>query len=146
ASAIDTEKHIRYPDVLSYLEYVHNCYPDAASCFEYAPNRRVSFCPSDIESDDEEAYEEQNEIIMAKDFVCKDFEEIDAMIDEDVIAAIGRVLSVGITLSLKSQHFVQGQEVPKLDPNLPEQLLQELRDIAFKDDLVEKFREGLNPK
>jgi chromosome segregation ATPase len=68
------------------------------------------------------------------------------MIDEDVIAAIDRVLSEGITLSLKSQHSVQGREVPKLDPNLPEQLLQELRDIAFKEDLVKKLREGLNPK
>jgi chromosome segregation ATPase len=73
-------------------------------------------------------------------------EEIDAMIDEDVIAAIDRVLSKGITISLKSQHSVQGQEVAKMDPELPEQLLQELRDIAFKEDLVEKYKEGLTPK
>ncbi|CAJ2634122.1 unnamed protein product [Trifolium pratense] len=171
ASAIDTEKHIRYPDVPSYLEYVHNCYPDAASYLEYVHNHRVFFGPSDMESEDEEALEEQNENILAKEtnvdknteaqqskvdidtskantskFVSKDFEEIDAMIDEDAIAAIDRVLSEGITLTLKSQHSVHGQEVPKLDPNLPEQLLQELRDIAFKEDLVEKFREGLNPK
>ncbi|MCI21721.1 ubiquitin carboxyl-terminal hydrolase, partial [Trifolium medium] len=136
----------------------------------------VFFCPSDIESEDEEALEERNENIMAKEtnvdknteaqrskvivetthedtrkantskFDCKDLEEINAMIDEDVIAAIDRVLSKGITLSLKSQHSVQRQEVPKLDPNFPEQLLQELRDIAFKEDLVEKFREGHNPK
>jgi chromosome segregation ATPase len=73
-------------------------------------------------------------------------EEIDAMIDEDVIAAIDKVLSGGITLSLKSQHSVQRQEVTELDPKLPEQLLQELRDIAFKEDLIEKFKEGLTPK
>jgi chromosome segregation ATPase len=73
-------------------------------------------------------------------------EEIDAMIDEDVIAAIDRVLSKGITISLKSQHSVQGQEVAKMDPELPEQLLQELRDIAFKEDLVEKYKKGLTPK
>jgi hypothetical protein len=126
--------------------------------------------PSDTESEDEEALEEENENIMAEEtnvdkntesqqskvdidtskantskFVSKDFEEIDAMIDEDVIAAIDRVLSEGITLSLKSQHSVQGREVLKLDPNLSEQL-QELRDIAFKEDLVKKLREGLNPK
>jgi chromosome segregation ATPase len=68
------------------------------------------------------------------------------MVDEDVIAAIDRVLSEGVTLSLKSQHSVQGQEYSKRDPNLPEQLLQELRDIAFKGDLVEKLKEGLTPK
>ncbi|WJX59385.1 ubiquitinyl hydrolase 1 [Trifolium repens] len=171
ASAIATEKHIRYPDVPSYLEYVHNCYPDAASTLEYVNNRRVFLGPSDTESEDEEALEEENENIMAEEtnvdknteaqqskvdidtnkantskFVSNDFEEIDALIDEDVIAAIDRVLSEGITLSLKSQHSVQGREVPKLDPNLPEQLLQELRDIAFKEDLVKKLREGLNPK
>ncbi|KAK2431556.1 ubiquitin carboxyl-terminal hydrolase [Trifolium repens] len=170
ASAIATEKHIRYPDVPSYLEYVHNCYPDAASTLEYVNNRRVFSGPSDTESEDEEALEEENENIMAEEtnvdkntesqqskvdidtskantskFVSKDFEEIDAMIDEDVIAAIDRVLSEGITLSLKSQHSVQGREVLKLDPNLSEQL-QELRDIAFKEDLVKKLREGFNPK
>lgn len=68
------------------------------------------------------------------------------MVDEDVIAAIDRVLSEGITLSLKSQHSVQGREYSKRDPNLPEQLLQELRDIAFKGDLVEKLKEGLTSK
>ncbi|KAK2377746.1 ubiquitin carboxyl-terminal hydrolase [Trifolium repens] len=180
ASAIATEKHIRYPDVPSYLEYVHNCYPDATSSLEYVHNCKVFLGPSDTESEDEEALEEENENIMAEEtnvdknteaqhskvdtdtskanaskpvskgstseFVSKDFEEIDAMIDEDVIAAIDRVLSEGITLSLKSQHSVQGREVQKLDPNLSEQLLQELRDIAFKEDLVKKLREGLNPK
>jgi hypothetical protein len=78
--------------------------------------------------------------------VSLDMEEIDAMIDMDVIAAIDRVLSEGMTLSLNTQHSVQGQEVSKLDPNLPEQLLQEFRDIAFKEDFVEKFKERLIPK
>ena len=80
------------------------------------------------------------------ELVSIDLEEFDAMVDEDAIAAIYKVLSKRITLSLKSQHSVQGQDVLKLDPNLPEQLLQELRDIAFKGDLIEKFKEGLTPK
>jgi len=75
------------------------------------------------------------------ELVSIDLEEFDAMVDEDAIAAIDKVLSKRITSSLKSQNSVQGQEVLKLDPNLPEQLLQELRDIAFKGDLVEKFKE-----
>nr|ABC75373.1 hypothetical protein MtrDRAFT_AC147481g23v2 [Medicago truncatula] len=79
-------------------------------------------------------------------FVSKDFEEIDAMIDEDVVAAIDRVLLEGITFPLKSRHSVQGQQASKLDPNLFEQLFQELRDIAFKEDLVEKFKGLLSLK
>ncbi|GAU12358.1 hypothetical protein TSUD_253090 [Trifolium subterraneum] len=158
ASAMDNVKHIRYPDVPSYLEYVHN--------------GRVPFSPSDRKSLDEEnkniITEEMNvdknvETQQSKgdkettydEGTCKsntsklvgiDLEEMDAMIDEDVISAIDKVLSGGITLSLKSQHSVQSQEVAELDPNLPEQLLQELRDIAFKEDLVEKFKEGLTPE
>ncbi|KAK2377728.1 hypothetical protein QL285_078374 [Trifolium repens] len=74
-------------------------------------------------------------------------EIIDAMIDEDVNAAIDTVVSEGITHSLKSLHSVQGQKVSKLDPNvLPAQLLQEFRYFAFKEDLVEKLKEGLIPK
>jgi len=96
----------------------------------------------DIETTHDEGTNKAN----TSKFVSKDFEEIDAMIDVDAVAAIDRVLSDGITLSLKSQHFVQGQEALKLDPNLSEQLLQELRDIAFKEDLVEKFKQGLSPK
>jgi DNA repair ATPase RecN len=96
--------------------------------------------------DIETTYDEGTSKSNTSKLVSIDLEEIDAMIDEDVIAAIDKVLSGVITLSLKSQHAVQGQEVSKLDPNLPEKLLQELRDIAFKDDLVEKFKEGLTPK
>ncbi|WJX59380.1 ubiquitinyl hydrolase 1 [Trifolium repens] len=163
APIMDNEKHIRYPDVPSYLEYVHN--------------RQVPLSPLATESEDEDSLEEHNKNILAEEMIVDknieaqqskediettydegtsksntsklvsiDLEEIDAMIDEDVIAAIDKVLSGVITLSLKSQHAVQGQEVSKLDPNLPEKLLQELRDIAFKDDLVEKFKEGLTPK
>jgi len=96
----------------------------------------------DIETTHDEGTSKAN----TSKFVSKDFEEIDAMIDEDVVAAIDRVLLEGITFSLKSQHYVQGQEASKLDPNLFEQLFQELRDIAFKEDLVEKFKEGLSLK
>jgi chromosome segregation ATPase len=96
--------------------------------------------------DIETTYDEGTSKSNSSKLVSIDLEEIDAMIDEDVIAAIDKVLSGGITLSLKSQHSVQRQEVAELDPNLPEQLLQELRDIAFKEDLVEKFKEGLTPK
>jgi hypothetical protein len=134
------------------------------------------FRPSDIESKDEESLEEKNKNIIAEErnvvknteaqqskvdietthakgtskantlkFVGKDLKEIDAMIDKDVIGAIDKVLSEGITLSLKSQHSVQKQ-VSKLDPNFQEQLLMELRDIAFKEDLVENFKQGLTPK
>ncbi|KAK2416997.1 ubiquitin carboxyl-terminal hydrolase [Trifolium repens] len=163
APVMDNEKHICYPDVPSYLEYVHN--------------RQVPFSPLATESEDENSLEELNKNILAEEMIVDkiieaqqskrdiettydegtsksnssklvsiDLEEIDAMIDEDVIAAIDKVLSGRITLSLKSQHSVQRQEVAELDPNLPEQLLQELRDIAFKEDLVEKFKEGLTPK
>ncbi|AET00393.2 ubiquitin carboxyl-terminal hydrolase [Medicago truncatula] len=53
ASAIDIVKHILYPDVPSYLEYVHNTL--------------VPLFPSNTESKDEESFEEQNENIMAKE-------------------------------------------------------------------------------
>ncbi|KAK2431550.1 ubiquitin carboxyl-terminal hydrolase [Trifolium repens] len=163
APAMDNEKHIRYPDVPSYLEYAHNL--------------RVPFSPLATESEDKESLEEKNKHIIAEEtnvdkiieahqskvvietthdegtsksntskLVSLDMEEIDAMIDMDVIAAIETVLSEGMTLSLNTQHSVQGQEVSKLDPNPPEQLLQEFRDIAFKEDWVEKFKEGLIPK
>ncbi|CAJ2634121.1 unnamed protein product [Trifolium pratense] len=155
-SAMDNVKHIRYPDVPSYLEYVHN--------------GRVPFSPSDKELSEEQNkntiavemnvdknieaqqskgdietnYDEATSKSNTSKLVSIDLQEIDAMIDEDVIAAIDKVLSGGI--SLKSQHSVQRQEVAELDPNLTEQLLQELRDIAFKEDLVEKIKEGLTPK
>jgi chromosome segregation ATPase len=60
------------------------------------------------------------------------------MIDEDVIAAIDRVLSEGIPISLQSQHSIQ---VSKKSLKV-----QELRDIVFKEDLFEKFKDGLTPK
>ncbi|XP_024640077.1 ubiquitin carboxyl-terminal hydrolase 12 isoform X2 [Medicago truncatula] len=218
ASKMNKEKHFRYPDVRSYLEYVHNL--------------QFPFSPSAEETKDEESLEEQNKNSLAEEtnvdkneaqqskvdlettndegtskannskFVGIDFEkindmileelrisllqqtnvdksakgqpekvdietthnegsskasssqkisldlkDIDAMIGEDVIAAIDKVLSEGNTISLQFQHSVQGQEeVAKLDPSLPKQLLQELRDIAFKEDLVEKLKEGISPK
>jgi chromosome segregation ATPase len=60
------------------------------------------------------------------------------MIDEDVIAAIDRVLSEGIPISLQSQHSIQ---VSKKSLKV-----QELRDIVFKEDLFEKFKDSLTPK
>ncbi|XP_024640800.1 ubiquitin carboxyl-terminal hydrolase 13 [Medicago truncatula] len=131
ASAIDTKKHIRYPNVLSYMEYVYN--------------RQVPFCPSDIESEDEASLEEQNENITDEEMNDMIDEEINDMIDEDelldlddmvdvdVIGAIDKVISEG--LSIIDFRYLQ------LD--LPDQLLQELRDIAFKKDLVVKFKLGL---
>jgi len=215
-SSMDIVKQIRFPDVCSYLEYVHKRYPYVASYFEYVHNRRVisvcglvknnlfrqmwyknesyplilimflgvswsecfflvqvPFCPSgtesededssEEESEDEDSSEEQNENITAEEtnvdkiiegtskantskFVIKDLKEVDAMIKEDVIAAIDRVLSEGITISVKSQHSVQEQEVSKLDPNLPEKLLQELWDIVYEGDLIDKLLEGLITK
>lgn len=61
------------------------------------------------------------------------------MIDEDAIATIDRVLTEGVTISLQYQPSFRGQVVSKQDPNFPKQLLPELREIAFKEDLVEKF-------
>ncbi|KAL5101396.1 hypothetical protein RYX36_005723 [Vicia faba] len=121
ASAMNKGKHIRYPDVLSYLEYVYRL--------------QLSFVPSAEESEYEKWLEKQNKNIIA--------EEMNAMIDENVIAAIDRVLSEGITISVQSQHSVRGQEVSL---SLPEQLLQELSDSVFKQDLVEKFKKGLTPE
>ncbi|XP_050903813.1 ubiquitin C-terminal hydrolase 12 isoform X2 [Lathyrus oleraceus] len=121
ASAMDNGKHIRNPDVPSYLKYVHNL--------------QLSFSPSPKESEYEESLKKQNKNIIT--------EEMNAMIDENVIAAIDRVLSEGITISIQSQHSVQGQQVSL---SLPEQLLQELSDIVFKEDLVENFKKGLTPE
>ena len=95
----------------------------------------------------ETAHNEGSSKASSSQNISLDLKDIDAMIDEDVIAAIDKVLSEGNTISLQSQHSIEGQEeVSKLDPNLPKQLLQELRDIAFKEDLVEKFKEGITPK
>ncbi|MCI30637.1 ubiquitin carboxyl-terminal hydrolase family protein, partial [Trifolium medium] len=60
------------------------------------------------------------------------------MIDEDAIGAIDRVLSEGISVSLKSMHSIQ------VSRNSLK--VQELRDIVFKKDLFEKFKDGLSPK
>jgi hypothetical protein len=59
--------------------------------------------------------------------------DLDDMVDVDVIGAIDKVISEG--LSIIDFRYLQ------LD--LPDQLLQELRDIAFKKDLVVKFKLGL---
>ncbi|XP_058749065.1 uncharacterized protein LOC131622030 [Vicia villosa] len=114
ASATDNRNRIRNPDVPSYLKYVHNL---------------------QVFTEHEELLEKQNKNIIA--------EEINAMIDENVIAAIDRVLSEGITIAVQSQHSAQGREVSF---SLPEKLLQELRDIVFKEDLVQKFKNGLTPE
>ncbi|KAK2377733.1 ubiquitin carboxyl-terminal hydrolase [Trifolium repens] len=163
ALAMDNEKHIRYPYVPSYLEYAHNLQvpfsplatesEDKESLEEQNKNIIAEETNVDkiIEAQQskeviETTHDEGTSKSNTSKLVSLDMEEIDAMIDMDVIAAIDRVLSEGMTLSLNTQHSVQGQEVSKLDPNLPEQLLQEFRDIAFKEDFVEKFKERLIPK
>ncbi|AET00385.1 uncharacterized protein [Medicago truncatula] len=165
AYAIDTRKYFHLSDVPSFLKM------KAIDC-QVSPFRSSDIESKDEESleeknkiiiaeernvvknteaqqskvDIETTYDEGTNKANTLKFVSKDLKEIDAMIDEDVIGAIDRVLSEGITLSLKSHHSVQKQEVSKLDPNFQEQLLMELRDIAFKEDLVEKFKQGLTPK
>ncbi|GAU12357.1 hypothetical protein TSUD_253080 [Trifolium subterraneum] len=105
--AMDNVKHIRFPDVPSYFEYVHN--------------GRVPFSPSDRESLDE-----QNKNIITE-----------AMnVDKNIEAQ----------QSKGDKETTYDEEVVEMDPNLPEELLQELRDIAFKEDLVEKLKGGLTPK
>jgi chromosome segregation ATPase len=69
-------------------------------------------------------------------FDHREMEKIDAMVDEDVIAAIDKVLSEGIIISLQYQPSNQEQEKVS-------KLLQELRNIAFKEYLVKKFKKGL---
>jgi hypothetical protein len=66
-----------------------------------------------------------------------DSKEIEAMIDENVIGTIDKVLSEGITiLSMRS---IQASSRRCLK-------VQELRDIVFKEDLFEKFKNDLSPK
>ncbi|XP_045831302.1 ubiquitin C-terminal hydrolase 12-like [Trifolium pratense] len=137
ASAMDNVKLFRYPDVPSYLKYVSN-------------ERSSAFSSSGKESKDEQSSEEQNKnIIDFQQTNCNEntdaleskvkietIEKIDAMVDEDVIVAIDKVLSEWITISLQYQPSNGGQEKVS-------KLLQELRNIAFKEDLVKKFKEGL---
>ncbi|CAJ2634124.1 unnamed protein product [Trifolium pratense] len=119
ASEMVNEKHLRYPDVPSFLEYVHS---------------QVSFSSSDTESKDEESVSESSEKEI-KNII--DSDEIEAMIAEDAIGAIDRVLAEGISVSLQSMHSIQvSRQSLKV---------QELRDIVFKEDLFEKFKEGLTP-
>ncbi|WJX64618.1 ubiquitinyl hydrolase 1 [Trifolium repens] len=116
-SAMDNVKLIRYPDVPSYLKYVRS--------------RKVPFSSSYKESKDEESSEEQIKNII-------DSKEIEAMIDEDAIGAIDRVLSEGISASLQSMHYIQVSRKSLK--------VHELRDIVFKEDLFEKFKNSLTPK
>jgi chromosome segregation ATPase len=60
------------------------------------------------------------------------------MIDEDPIGAIDRVLSEGISASLQSMHYIQVSRKSLK--------VHELRDIVFKEDLFEKFKNSLTPK
>ncbi|KAK2377737.1 ubiquitin-specific protease [Trifolium repens] len=114
-SAMDNVKLIRYPDVPSYLKYVRS--------------RKVPFSSSDKESKDEESSEEQIKNII-------DSKEIEAMIDEDVIAAIDRVLSEGLTIQ-----FLRSIQASRRSLKV-----QELRDIVFKEDLFGKFKNDLTPE
>jgi hypothetical protein len=58
------------------------------------------------------------------------------MIDEDVIAAIDRVLSEGLTM----------QSLRSIQASRRSLKVQELRDIVFKEDLFEKFKNDLSPE
>jgi chromosome segregation ATPase len=60
------------------------------------------------------------------------------MIDEDPIGAIDRVLSEGISALLQSMHYIQVSRKSLK--------VHELRDIVFKEDLFEKFKNSLTPK
>ncbi|GAU12345.1 hypothetical protein TSUD_252960 [Trifolium subterraneum] len=107
ASAMDNVKLIRYPDVPSYLKYVHI--------------HKVPISSSDKESKNEESVLESSEE-QIKNII--DSKEIEAMIDEDVIGAIDRVLLEGITI----------------------QSMRSIQSMVFKEDLFEKFKDGLSPK
>ncbi|CAL5190561.1 unnamed protein product [Lathyrus oleraceus] len=130
ALTIDDRKYFRYPDVPSYFKYVHN--------------RGVVLPPLVQEESREDIKTESESHTEAEtsNFISTNFKEIDSMIDEDAIAAIDRVLTEGVTISLQYQPSFRGQVVSKQDPKFPKQLLRELRDIAFKEDLFEKFRKG----
>jgi chromosome segregation ATPase len=58
------------------------------------------------------------------------------MIDEDVIAAIDRVLSEGLTI----------QSLRSIQASRRSLKVQELRDIVFKEDLFGKFKNDLTPE
>jgi chromosome segregation ATPase len=60
------------------------------------------------------------------------------MIDEGAIGAIDKVLSEGISASLQSMHYIQVSRKSLK--------VHELRDIVFKEDLYEKFKNSLSPK
>ncbi|KAL5101399.1 hypothetical protein RYX36_005726 [Vicia faba] len=125
ASAIFNNKNnLRYPDVPSYLKYVHN--------------RQVILSPSVQKPSETESDTEAR----TSKFISTNFKEIDDMIDENAVAAIDRVLSEGVTISLQYQPSFEGQVISEQDPNFPKLVLRELRDIAFKEDLVEKFKKG----
>lgn len=130
APTIDDRKHFRYPDVPSYFKYVHD--------------RGVVLPPLVQEESREDIKTESESHTEAEtsNFISTNFKEIDNMIDEDAIAAIDRVLTEGVTISLQYQPSFRGQVVSKQDPKFPKQLLRELRDIAFKEDLFEKFKKG----
>ncbi|MCI10105.1 ubiquitin carboxyl-terminal hydrolase family protein, partial [Trifolium medium] len=82
APEMDCEKHFGYPDVPTYLTYVLRW--------------KVPFSSSDKKSKDDETVSESSEEEQIKNII--DSKEIEAMIDEDVIGAIDRVLSQGITI------------------------------------------------
>ncbi|WJX59371.1 ubiquitinyl hydrolase 1 [Trifolium repens] len=168
ASAMDNVKLFRYPNLPSYLNYVRSRYTDVASYVKYVSSRKIPFSSSDKKSKDERSSEERikniidqhtnvNENTDAQEskvkietthqeinseynnskFVNRGMEKINAMIDEDVIAAIDKVLSEGMTISLQLYQS-SSQKQKKVS-----KLLQELRNIAFKEYSVKKFKEGL---
>ncbi|XP_058742164.1 uncharacterized protein LOC131614618 [Vicia villosa] len=175
SSAVDNEKHFSFPDVPSYFNYVHNSELPFSSISqkigrskimgeqnkiiraeEVSVDENTAAQSSDVDTettndenstnDDTETTNDENSNNSNNLKFIVDSKEVDALIEEDVIDVIDKVLSKEINISLPSHHSVLRQEARKLDHDLPQQLLRELRDIAFKEDLVEKFKEGSTPK
>ncbi|KAK2377726.1 ubiquitin carboxyl-terminal hydrolase [Trifolium repens] len=165
ASAMDNVKLFCYPNLPSYLNYVRSRYTNVATYVKYVNSRKIPFSSSEKESKDERSSEKQIKNIIDQQtnvnentdaqkskvkietthdegeynnskFDHREMEKIDAMVDEDVIAAIDKILSEGIIISLQYQPSNQEQEKVS-------KLLQELRNIAFKEYLVKKFKKGL---
>ncbi|CAK8542855.1 unnamed protein product [Lathyrus sativus] len=154
--AMNSKRYIPFPDVPSYLQFVHigkvrlkiSGEQNKINIAEEAEeaNVHINTAVQQSEVDIETTKDEKSSKRSNSEVNIVDSDEVDALIEDDVIDVIDRVLSEEITISLRSQHSFLEQEARKLDPNLPQQLLVELRDIAFKEDLVENLKKGSTPK
>ncbi|XP_058740094.1 uncharacterized protein LOC131612309 [Vicia villosa] len=147
SSAVDNEKHFSIPDVPSYFKYVHNSKLPFSSFSQRIGRSKINRAEEAFVDRNAAAHQSEVDIKTTTDensskrnnskIIIGDLEEIDALIKVDVIDVIDKVLSEEISISLQSQHSKQSRE---LDHNLSQRFLQELRDIAFKEGLVEKFK------